>query len=100
MKRHGFYPKEVLFSLTNACNLRCAHCDTERGRAVLNKKAAVKFLKTCARTGIKRVGFTGGEPFLAFDLMCAISKEAVRRGMLFGRIMTNGSWFRTEKELT
>jgi len=45
------------------------------------------------------LSLTGGEPFLALDLMCAISKEAARLGMLFGRIMTNGGWFRTDKEL-
>jgi MoaA/NifB/PqqE/SkfB family radical SAM enzyme len=99
MKSQGFRPKEVLFSPTTNCNLRCAHCDIERRPGVLGKKAAVKFLISCGRAGINRVGFTGGEPFLALDFMCAVSKEALRRGMLFGRIMTNGSWFEREKEL-
>ena len=99
MKLRGFRPKEILFSPTTNCNLHCAHCDIERSPAILNKKAAIKFLAACGRAGINRVGFTGGEPFLALDFMCAISKEAARRGMLFGRIMTNGGWFRTKREL-
>jgi hypothetical protein len=99
MKPRKFRPKEVLLSLTTKCNLRCAHCDIEQRPGLLNKKAALKFLAACSGSGIRRVGFTGGEPFLALGLMCAISKEAVRQGMLFGRIMTNGGWFRTEKEL-
>ena len=103
MNVRGFSPKEIIFSLTTKCNLRCAHCDTEQTpgvcNGVLNKRDAFKFLAACALSGIDRVGFTGGEPFLALELMCAISKEAARRGMFFGRIMTNGAWFRTEKEL-
>lgn len=99
MNTHGFLPKEILFSLTTKCNLRCAHCDIKQRPGLLNKKAALKFLAASFRNGIKRVGFTGGEPFLALDLMCAISKEAVRQGMLFSRIMTNGSWFHADKEL-
>lgn len=99
MNIRGFFPKEILFSLTTKCNLRCAHCDIKQRPKILNKKAALKFLGASFRNGIKRVGFTGGEPFLALGLMCAISQEAARQGMFFGRIMTNGSWFRTDKEL-
>jgi hypothetical protein len=99
MKTRRFNPKEVIFSPTTQCNLRCAHCDIEQRRTALPQKAALKFLGRLAGAGIKRVGFTGGEPFLALGFLCAITKEAVRRGMLFGRIMTNAGWFRTEKEL-
>jgi hypothetical protein len=99
MKAHRFSPKEALLSLTTRCNLRCAHCDIRQNKTVLNKKAAIGFIIACARAGIDRVGFTGGEPFLELDLMCAISKEAAMQGMLFGRIMTNGGWFGTNKEL-
>ncbi len=99
MAKRMFLPKELLFSLTTRCNLRCAHCDIEQDRTVLNKKEALEFVAACAHHGIDRVGFTGGEPFLELGLMCAISKEAVKRGMLFGRVMTNAGWFRTEREL-
>ena len=99
MKAPGFRPKEVLFSPTTKCNLRCAHCDIEQHPRLLDKKSAIKFLTASSRSGIKRVGCTGGEPFLAVDFICAVSKEAVKQGMLFGRIMTNGGWFHTDKEL-
>lgn len=88
-----------MFSPTTQCNLHCAHCDTEQTGKVLPKKAALKFLDACNRSGIKRVGFTGGEPFYALDFLCLISKEAVRREMFFDHIITNASWFKTEKEL-
>ncbi|MDP3786621.1 MAG: SPASM domain-containing protein [Candidatus Omnitrophota bacterium] len=99
MKPRKFCPKEILLSLTTKCNLRCAHCDIEQHPRLLSKRDALKFLTASSRIGIRRAGFTGGEPFLALDLMCAISKEAVKRGMLFGRIMTNGGWFQTGDEL-
>lgn len=99
MKPRKFRPKEVLLSLTTKCNLHCAHCDIEQRKTVLNKKDVLGFIAACVHAGINRVGFTGGEPFLAIDLMCAISKEAANQSMLFGRVMTNGSWFRTDKEL-
>ncbi len=95
-----FHPNEVLFSPTIQCNLRCVHCNTEKSKITLNRKIALKFLRACSRVGIKRVGFTGGEPFCAIDFMSAIIKEAVKHKMSFGRIMTNGVWFKTQDELT
>jgi len=100
MKTRKFKAHEILFSPTSKCNLRCAHCEIKKYPMNLSKKAAIKFLNECADTGIKRLGFTGGEPFLALDFLCAITKEAIRCKMLFSRIMTNGVWFRTKKELT
>ena len=99
MKRHGFRPDEVLFSLTSRCNLRCAHCDIKKGPASLNVNNAIKFTNACANAGIMRVGFTGGEPFLVPGLLRSIIKEAVRRNMSFNRIMTNAVWFGTKKGL-
>jgi hypothetical protein len=99
MKNGRFHPDEILLSLTDRCNLRCSHCDIKRGRSSLNAKDAVKFIQSCADFGIRRIGFTGGEPFLVTNLMRRIIKEAVRCRMTFNRIMTNGAWFRTKKEL-
>ena len=100
MKARKFRPDEILFSPTAQCNLRCAHCDIKQYRTNLSKKTALRFLAACADARIKRVGFTGGEPFLALDFLCAVTKETIRRKMLFSRIMTNGAWFKTKKELT
>ena len=94
-----FKPDEVLFSPTMRCNLRCPHCTIEQQRKTLSVGVARRFLAECARVGIKRVGFTGGEPFLALDFLCAITEEALRRNMIFSRIMTNGAWFHTQEEL-
>ena len=88
-----FRPTEVLFSPTTRCNLRCAHCDVERTGKTLSAGSAKRFLKGCRRLGVQRVGFTGGEPFLALDFLCDVSSEALRQGFLFDRIMTNGVWW-------
>ncbi|MCX5677509.1 MAG: SPASM domain-containing protein [Candidatus Omnitrophica bacterium] len=99
MSRKGFYPEEVLFSPTTDCNLSCGHCDIPKSRKTLSAKHADRFLIGCRRVGVKRVGFTGGEPFLALDFLCALTKRAVGEGFLFDRIMTNAVWWHDENEL-
>lgn len=99
MKKYGFNPDEILFSPTTKCNLNCGHCGIEKHPSSLSIKTASKFIKECAKAKIKRVGFTGGEPFLAPDFLYAITKETVRNEMLFSRIMTNGVWFKSKKHL-
>ena len=94
-----FRPTEVLFNPTLDCNLSCEHCNSEKGSATLPEKPALKFLRQCSKAGIKRVGFTGGEPFLAPDFLCRLTKEAAALGMLFDRIMTNGAWFKNAASL-
>ena len=96
MKTRIFRPDEVFFSPTTQCNLRCTHCDIKKHPAVLSIKTSVRFLDACASAGVKRVGFTGGEPFLALHFLWAITKEAVGRQMSFSRIMTNGACFRNK----
>lgn len=100
MKIPAFRPKEILFCPTTKCNLSCAHCDIKKNGKILSKKTAIRFLNECADAGIKRLGFTGGEPFLALDALCAVTKEAVRRNMTFSRIMTNGAWFKSGSGLS
>jgi MoaA/NifB/PqqE/SkfB family radical SAM enzyme len=100
MKKRGFRPEEILFSPTLQCNLDCAHCDVEKSSDTLSVKSATVFLKKCAKAGISRLGFTGGEPFLVPDFLVAVSKEALRQKMFFSRIATNGVWFENKAILT
>lgn len=99
MKKPRFDPQEVLFSLTDRCNLNCVHCDVKKSTTSLDTKYAQKFIDSCADAGIGRIGFTGGEPFLAINLLETLIEKAVSRGFFFNRIMTNGAWFNTKKEL-
>ena len=66
---------------------------------VVSKIKAKKFLTDCKAIGIKRVGFTGGEPMLAIDLLCELVAAAVKEGYLFDRIMTNGVWYKNDEAL-
>lgn len=98
-KGSGFHPDEVLFSVTGMCNMRCGHCDVKKSGARLDTKAALRFIDRCAVSGIKRIGFTGGEPFLATGLLAELIKRSVRRKLFFDRIMTNGAWFKSKHGL-
>lgn len=53
----------------------------------------------CKSAGIKRVSFTGGEPFLHPEFLNKISALAVKNKMLFGRVITNGVWYKSDKIL-
>jgi len=95
----AFAPKEVLFSPTAACNLACSHCSVIREKTKLPAAAAIRFLESCKKAGIERVGFTGGEPFLYPAFLFAVTASAVENGFLFDRITTNGVWFKDPRHL-
>ena len=92
-----FTPKQIVFAPTGACNLNCSHCRVDRSRggngSALTVETAVAFLDQCLAHEIDRVGFSGGEPFLAIDFLEAVSKASVERGFYFDRLMTNATWF-------
>ncbi len=94
-----FRPTEVLFSPTADCNLSCQHCVTPKSSKRLPERKAGIFLSQCKSAGIKRVSFTGGEPFLRPEFLNRMAALAVREGMLFGRIMTNGVWHKSALDL-
>lgn len=94
-----FRPTEVLFSPTADCNLSCGHCVTLKSSRKLPVKIAGSFLLQCKRVGITRVSFTGGEPFLQPEFLYHLTRLAVREGILFGRIITNGVWFKGARDL-
>ncbi|OHD24832.1 MAG: hypothetical protein A2Y38_18765 [Spirochaetes bacterium GWB1_59_5] len=94
-----FHPEEVIFAPTGRCNLTCSHCRVSRGPEELSSASAIAFLDSCADTGIERIGFSGGEPFLRLDFLVDVTKAALDRGFYFDRLMTNGDWWKTEAEL-
>ena len=94
-----FRPEEVLFSPTVDCNLNCPHCFIKKSKSILPRTPALRFLAQCKKLGIKRAGFTGGEPFLAPDFLLALVKSIVKNNMIFDRITTNGVWFKAGNAL-
>jgi len=96
-KGSGFNPTEIIFSVTDKCNLRCSHCFVQKDNHNLDIDLALKFLDSAY--GIDKIGFSGGEPFLNIDFICELSKAAVKKDLMFDRIMTNGDWWNTTEEL-
>ncbi|MFA5143887.1 MAG: radical SAM protein [Candidatus Omnitrophota bacterium] len=94
-----FYPEEILFSPTTDCNLSCPHCSIRKTHAILSAASAKAFLSGCRKGGIDRVGFTGGEPFLARNFLYSVVKFAVKEGFFFTRIVTNGVWYKNDRDL-
>ncbi|OQA63214.1 MAG: 4Fe-4S cluster-binding domain-containing protein [Treponema sp.] len=101
-KGRPFLPEEVIFAPTAQCNLHCAHCFVDRTRGTgtrrLSAENAIRFLENCAESGIERVGFSGGEPFLALSFLTPVISKTVELDLLFDRLMTNGVWWNTEEE--
>ncbi len=99
MNTRAFYPEEIIFASTQACNLHCPHCFVSRSPLQLKVKDAVKFLDSCKNTSIYKIGFSGGEPFLYLDFLLNLIEESIKKEFCFDQIMTNGDWWKTEEEL-
>ncbi|MCQ2582937.1 MAG: 4Fe-4S cluster-binding domain-containing protein [Treponema sp.] len=99
MSKLKFYPEEVLFAPGTQCNLHCPHCFVTRNNEVLNSQDAINFLESCKGTTIRRIGFTGGEPFLYTDFLVDVIKYAVSTSYTFDHIQTNGVWWTSKDEL-
>lgn len=98
--KHFFNPEEIIFSATDACNLHCPHCFVSRTPDKLDISAVKNFLASCKGTNINKIGFSGGEPFLYMDFLTEITKYAVENDFMFDQIMTNGIWWKNEKDLS
>ncbi|MBR1404231.1 MAG: radical SAM protein [Treponema sp.] len=97
-----FCPTEIIFAATTACNLHCPHCFVNREPHQLKTEDALAFLKSAHESEssqIEKIGFSGGEPFLCVDFLCAVIKASVDYDFMFDRIMTNGDWWKSEQDL-
>ncbi len=96
----GFNPEEIIFCPTSLCNLKCAHCFVDQKNSRLNLNDALAFLDDClGHLSDFKIGFSGGEPFLALDFVNSICKKAFDAGLMFDRLMTNGVWWNTQDDL-
>ena len=102
MRPRGFQPTEIIFSSTTACNLHCEHCFINREPKQLAISDAVALIESCVSygSGIDRIGFSGGEPFLYMDFLIEVTKATVAHDLMFDQIMTNGNWWRGEADLS
>lgn len=92
---HGRPLTYLRMAVTDRCNLRCFYCMPEEGIRYLPKKELLTFeemerlIRLLYSMGIRKVRFTGGEPFLRNDLMTLIRRIASIPEMEF-HITTNG----------
>ena len=75
-KGKGFFPSEIIFSVTENCNLKCGHCYVSRDKNSLDTESCLKFLETYPSQNEKN-GFTGGEPFLHLDFILKLTEFAI-----------------------
>lgn len=86
-------PREVMFAITNACNVSCRTCGFgsvppgEWRFARLEELGPV--LDHLASNGVRMVSITGGEPLL-HPRFLDICREVDGRGMMISYIATNG----------
>lgn len=88
-----FRPNYISFAGTYQCNLECPHCCVPiEWTDKLDIPTAIRFLEQARAAGIEHLGFTGGEPFLFPEFLCAVSKRAAELGFRFDKLMTNAVW--------
>jgi len=93
----GRLPGQVVIQFTERCNAACAQCGMRRGnefaRSTLDVGAVRRLLDVLAARGVVSVSFTGGEPLLFLDEVCALAAHARAAGIPFTRTGTNGYLF-------
>jgi radical SAM protein with 4Fe4S-binding SPASM domain len=85
-------PQQFYWDITNACNLRCAHCVLDSGNKLpdeLTTDECKRLLDELVAYGVPMVIFSGGEPLLRPDLF-DIASRAARFGMSL-QLATNGT---------
>jgi len=104
--REGRAPRlrGAVLVVTSACNLRCAYCLQDRHPARrMSQETADEALRRLldSRRRELAIGFYGGEPLLAFDLVRRTVEEAERRRPRGSRLLlslsTNGMLLDAEK---
>jgi molybdenum cofactor biosynthesis protein A len=98
---HGRPLEYLRMAVTDRCNLRCAYCMPEKGldwvprNDLLSYEEIFSLLQIFSELGLKKLRFTGGEPFLRKDFMKLLRKVA--KANLFSQIAitTNGSLTRS-----
>ena len=84
-------PAHCFWEITEACNLRCIHCEAEAGRAdrgELSTEEALSLVDELAQAGCQHVCLTGGEPLVRRDWP-VIARELRARDVEV-TVITNG----------
>ncbi len=89
----GIHPLVVVWNITRACNLKCAHCYSDsrphRSEDELTTEEAKALIGELARLRIARLLVSGGEPLMRADLL-ELLKHASSSGLDVA-LSTNGT---------
>lgn len=91
----------MAFFYTHKCNVACAHCVyscNSKRKEKMNPKTVARQLKEAKEAGIKKVGFSGGEPLLYKKELLGLIRKAKELGLRTSTI-SNGFWA-TDKNKT
>jgi radical SAM protein with 4Fe4S-binding SPASM domain len=91
-------PFQVVWDVTNACNLQCKHCYSTSGKMGKNElttNQAKRAIDTFDRAGVTILAFSGGEPLVRPDIF-ELTKYAHEKG-LYVALATNGTLITSEK---
>jgi pyrroloquinoline quinone biosynthesis protein E len=88
-------PLSLLAELTYRCNLQCPYCynplDLSGYEPELDRASWVRVVDEAADLGVLHIHFSGGEPTLRADDLCALVTHAHRRG-LYANLITQGTF--------
>jgi hypothetical protein len=83
----------ILFNIVEQCNIRCRHCgyaDSLRDSTV-SEIDLINWVTQAVDYGIRHIIFTGGEPFIKFNLLKTGFEAVAQAGGTSG-VFTNSSW--------
>ncbi|MEW5895213.1 MAG: radical SAM protein [Candidatus Omnitrophota bacterium] len=89
-------PREIVFEVTAKCNLNCPLCFNAKNSKDLSLRRIKTLIDECARLGIKRVRFTGGEPLLYSKFQEALAYAKSKK--LYIIVNTNATMINKENE--
>jgi len=85
------------FAVTDRCNLRCKYCMPEEGidwiqrDSIADKTECLRMLRIFHHCGIKKVRFTGGEPFMRTDFVEILERVSSEKLFESVHLTTNGT---------
>ncbi|HQU53243.1 MAG TPA: radical SAM protein, partial [Saprospiraceae bacterium] len=94
---HGRSIEYIRIAVTDRCNLRCYYCMPEEGieyvprEHLLHYEEIERLVRVLAQMGVRKVRFTGGEPFIRRDVIHLMESIAAIPGIEALHITTNGT---------
>ncbi|TJX12833.1 radical SAM protein [Tissierella creatinini] len=88
--------------LTYKCNYECDHCisncSPSREETMKIYQAKEYIDKVVSTTNVNQIGYTGGEPFLYYEMLKELIGYSYNEYGIAGGVVTNCFWAKSEKE--